>query len=261
MGINGGTSCTNELVSEKIPERKQVNYFIEISPSGEYIVENYILSGGSALMNWYKNNFGACEVQQAEKEKRNVWEIIYGLAGDTPPGNRGMMVVPYFQGANGPYWDMTAKGVIAGLRQEYGRPYFVRGFIEGLAYESRRQMELMESGTKTRVQSVRMYGGSARSDHWNQVFTDVLNRPLHVPDTAETTALGAAISAAVGCGMYTDFRRAAEKMVGIRKSYKPVARNVSRYEKLYTGVYNKLYDQLHDLMREASEIIDNDEDH
>lgn len=256
MGINGGTSCTNEVVSEGVPERKNVNYFIEISPSGEYIVENYIPSGGSALMNWFKNHFGSCEVQQAEKENRNVWEILYGLAGEAPVGNRGMMVVPYFQGAHGPYWDMTAKGVVTGLRQEYGRPYFIRGIIEGLAYESRRQMELMEIGTKTRVRSVRMYGGSARSDYWNQVFSDVLNRPLHVPDTAETTALGAAISAAVACGMYDGFSKAAGNMVGIKKSYEPVLENVSRYEKLYTRVYSKVYDQLHELMTAASAVVD-----
>jgi len=255
MGINGGTSCTNELIAKGVPERKVINYFIELSPSGEYIVENYIPSGGSALMNWYKDHLGYCEMEQADKEKRNVWEIIYGLAGETPVGNRGMMVVPYFQGANGPYWDMTAKGIIVGLRQEYGRPYFIRGFIEGLAYESRRQMELMEEGTSTKVQEIRMYGGSARSDYWNQVFTDALNRPLYVPENTETTALGAAISATVGCGIYDSFTKAASMMVRIKESYNPIPRNVERYNKLYTRVYSKLYDQLNELMKTSSEII------
>jgi xylulokinase len=254
LGVNGGTSCTNELVSRGLPERKEVNYFIEISPSGDYIVENYIPSGGSALMNWYKNNFGYYEVEQAAKQKKGVWDVIYSQAGESPVGNRGMMVIPYFQGANGPYWDLNARGVMFGLHTEYDRSYFVRALMEGLAYESRRQVELMEKGTATQVEQVKMYGGSARSDIWNQIFTDVLNKPLHIPETAETTALGAAISAAVGCGMYDSFKKAVDTMVSIRKTYKPSEKNVKRYDRLYNQVYRQFYDRVQEFMHRISEI-------
>jgi xylulokinase len=259
IGINGGTSCTNELVVKGVPERKNVDYFIEMSPSGEYIVENYIASGGSALMNWYRKNFGQADVELAEKEKRNAWEVIYGLAGQSPVGNRGMMVVPYFQGANGPLWDLHARGVMFGLHTEHGRPQLVRGLMEGLAYESRRQAELMEAGTDTPVQLIKMYGGSARSDFWNQTFCDVFNKPLVVPDTAETTALGAAISAAVGCGMCDDFRKAVHTMVSIRKSYEPIAKNAVRYDKFYTRAYQPFYERVADLMHRVAEINDEEQ--
>jgi sugar (pentulose or hexulose) kinase len=254
IGINGGTSCTNEFVSAGLPKREAVNYFIEISPSGDYIVENYIPSGGSALMNWYKTNFGQYEVNQAAAENKNVWEIIYNEAGESPVGNRGLMIVPYFQGANGPYWDLNARGVIFGLHTEFGRPHMIRGFMEGLAYESRRQAELMEEGTNTKVEKIKMYGGSARSDYWNQIFADVFNKPLHVPETAETTALGAAISAAVGCGMYPGFKKAVNAMVSVRKSYQPIAANVERYERFYREVYVKFYDSIQQHMRTIAEI-------
>jgi sugar (pentulose or hexulose) kinase len=61
-----------------------------------------------------------------------------------------------------------------------------------------------------------MYGGSARKDDWNQIFSDVFNKPRHVPETAETMVLGAAISAAAGCGMYADFKTAVDTMVNIK---------------------------------------------
>jgi xylulokinase len=256
LGINGGTSCTNELVAKGVPERKKVNYFIEINPSGAYIVENYIPSGGSALMNWYKNNFGYFEVSEAEKTNKNIWEVIYNQVGDSPVGNRGMMVVPYFQGANGPYWDLTARGVVFGLHTEYGRPQLLRALMEGLAYESRRQAELMEEGTGTQVEQIKMYGGSARSDYWNQIFTDVFNKTLHLPETAETTALGAAIAAAVGCGMSPDYKKAVDTMVSIRKTYKPVPQNVTRYERFYREVYVKFYDTVQGFMHKIAEIND-----
>ena len=254
IGINGGTSCTNEFVSAGLPKREKVNYFIELSPSGDYIVENYIPSGGSALMNWYKNNFGHFETDLSQKDVRNVWEIIYNQAGGSPVGNRGMMIIPYFQGANGPYWDLNARGVIFGLHTEFGRSHMVRGIMEGLAYESRRQAQLMEEGTNTQVEEIKMYGGSARSDYWNQIFSDVFNKPLHVPETAETTALGAAISAAVGCNMFDDFKQAVTTMVSVKKSYQPIAAHADRYERFYREVYLKYYDSVQQHMRTIAEI-------
>lgn len=256
IGINGGTSCTNEFVARGLPERKHVNYFIELSPSGDYIVENYIPSGGSALMNWYKNNFGYYEVTEAEKNGHHLWELIYNQAEDAPTANRGMMLVPYFQGANGPYWDLNARGCLLGLSTEIGRPQFVRALMEGLAYESRREAELMEAGADTQVELIKMYGGSARNDNWNQIFADVFNKPLQVPNTAETTALGAAISAAVGCDMYDDFNTAVETMISIRKSYEPIPQNAEKYEKFYREVYVKLFDALQQFTTKIAEIND-----
>lgn len=256
IGINGGTSCTNELVVHGLPHRQKADYFIEISPNGEYVVENYIASGGSALMKWYRHNFGHADEARAAREKRNPWEVIYGLAADSPVGNRGMMVVPFFQGANGPFWDLHARGVMLGLHTEQGRAQLVRGLMEGLAYESRRQIELMESGSGTKVQLIKMYGGSARSDYWNQTFCDVLNRPLVVPDTAETTALGAAISAAVGCGMCDSFKSAVKQMIHIRREYKPIARHVRLYDKFYIQVYRDLYARVQDALHRVAAIND-----
>jgi xylulokinase len=248
LAVNGGTSCTNELATKGLPERENVDYFIEISPSGEYLVENYIPSGGSALMNWYKNNFGYWEVSESEKRNINVYEMIYNQAGECEPGNRGLMVMPHFQGANGPYWNLNARGVMFGLSTDNGRAHMVRGIMEGLAYESRNQAELMEKGTDTHIDRIKMYGGSARSDYWNQIFCDVFNKPLHLVETPESTSLGAAIAAAVGCGVFDDYKQCVTEMVKEKKSYTPNERNAEIYNDYYTKVYKKLYDCLQEQM-------------
>jgi xylulokinase len=254
LGINGGTSCTNELLSPALPKRAKADYHIEISPTGNYIVENCIPSGGSALMNWYKQHFGNRELIATERTGRSVWEILHEVADRAPVGNDGMMIVPYFQGANGPYWDQTARGIVFGIRAEHGRAHLLRGLIEGLAYESRRETELMEAGIGMPSTRIAMYGGSARSDLWNQTFADILNRPVSVPETEETTALGAAISAAVACGLHSSFREAVSEMVRIRKHYTPIQSHVQRYERLYREVYVKLYDRLQNLSSLTAEI-------
>ena len=220
LGINGGTSCSAELLCGQLPHRRRPLYFIELSPSGQYIKENCIPSGGSALMNWYRSHFAAPQGTEQIPSELPDWPAVYGLASQAPSGNHGVMLVPYFQGANAPYWDQEARGVIVGLHIGFGKPHLVRAIIEGMAYETRRATELMTTGEGSLVEEIRMYGGSARSEIWNQVFADVFNKPLAVPDTEEATAKGAAICASIACGMYTGFSEAVHGMVKIRASYR-----------------------------------------
>ncbi|BDU38302.1 FGGY-family carbohydrate kinase [Vibrio nigripulchritudo] len=251
IGINGGTSCTNEMLVNNVPSRAKQDYVIEISPSGNYVMENYIPSGGSALMKWYRDHF--C-LNVGKDEACPDWSDVYRSAEQSPVGNMGMMILPYFQGANGPYWDLNARGMAFGLHTEHGQPQVVRGIMEGLAYESRRQGELMEAGANTDIEQIKMYGGSARSDVWNQIFADVFNKTLLIPETSETTALGAAISAAVGCGEYSNCKAAARRMVSIKHGFKPNAKNVDVYNDYYQNVYLHLHDSVKALSKVNAKI-------
>jgi sugar (pentulose or hexulose) kinase len=250
LGINGGTSCSVELVCGRLPDRRTPRYFVEIGPSGDYILENCIPSGGSALMNWYRDRFEAPRGTGAAGTAGPAlppWPEVYGLAAEAPPGNDGVMLVPYFQGVNAPYWDQDARGLLFGMHVGFGKPHLVRAIIEGIAYEARRSAELMSEGSGIAVEEIRMYGGSARSDIWNQAFADVFDRPLAVPDTEEATAKGAAISAAVACGVHADFAGAVRAMVKVRARYAPDRERAARYDRLYRTGYVKLYDRIADL--------------
>ena len=248
LGINGGTSCSSEFVVGALPELIRPDYFIEISPTGEYIVENDVPAGGSFVMNWFRTHFGARDLAVAEREGVDPWDVIYGHLKSTPPGNDGYMIVPYLQGTYGPYWDQNARSVSIGMRTEHGRPHLARALIEGVAYEARREVEMMELSTEASVREIHMYGGSARSDLWNQLFSDMFSKPLVCPETADTTALGAAMCAAVGCGWFGGFSDAVDAMVTLRKRYTPNDENAAIYDRFYNNVYTLLYDRVSDLV-------------
>jgi xylulokinase len=254
LGVNGGTSCSNELLVDQLPDRSRADYFIEISPTGRYIVENDIPSGGSAVMRWYRERFGHADLAEAEKSGRDPWDVIYDALGVTEPGNRGFMIVPYLQGVYGPYWDQNARAVALGIQSDHTRHHLVRGLLEGVAYESRREVELMTSTTGLKVTEIRMYGGSARSGAWNQLFADMFNVQVSVPSTPESTALGAAMCAAVGSGIRKDFVSAAESMVTIRAIYTPDADRAALYHRYYTEVYRELYDAVIGIVGRATRI-------
>ncbi len=255
LAINGGTSCSLEAYVKELKLDPNLNYFIEIGPTGDYLLEDSIWSGGSALMNWFKDNFTREEVEEAKKEGQDVWYKLYNLATQAPPGNNGLMLIPYYSGAASPYWDLRARGVIFGFLLDHGKPHLVRAILEGLAFESRRKKEFMEKGSGVPITRVRMYGGSAKSSTWNQIFADILGVEVSTLETAETTALGAAICAARGGMVYSSFQEAVEAMVCVDKGFLPDPEKKKLYDKLYSEVYSKFYDRVQDLIHTASSIV------
>lgn len=252
MGINGGTSCALEMPTSNLVLDPEAGYFVDFSPAGFYLAENGITSGGAALFDWYRDEF----IPAPEKHQPDIYQKIHGeLIEGTPPGNLGLLLVPYLRGANGPFWDSRARGLLAGLRLDHGRAHLARALLEGLAYEARRIMETMESASGEHVDDIRMYGGSSKSKQWNQTFADVLNRPVRVTALDEPPALGAAIAAGVGVGIYKDMRQAAGAMVQVRQIFEPRPECAGLHERLYGEVYRHLYAALADLMSRASEIV------
>ena len=253
LGINGGTSCALQTPSSQLPIDEAMSYFVDFSPAGYYVAENGITSGTAALTEWFRDGFGYPEVT-AYAGDDDLWNMLYNLAEDAPPGNLGLMLVPYLRGANGPLWNPRARGILLGLMADHDRRHLMRALFEGLAYESRRILESMEAGTGIPIHSVRTYGGASQSDIWNQIFADILGRPVTVTRDPAPVSLGAAISAGYGVGIYPDPISAAERMVKIQKTYEPNQNTRGLYDQLYRDVYVHIYNRLSDLTDAVSHI-------
>jgi sugar (pentulose or hexulose) kinase len=223
-----------------------MSYFVDYSPAGYYVAENGITSGTAALTEWFRDGFETPEVAASSVDDE-IWNLLYNLAAEAPPGNLGLMLVPYLRGANGPLWNPRARGVLLGLMADHDRRHLMRALFEGLAYESRRILESMEAGTGIPIHSVRTYGGASQSDVWNQIFADIIGRPVTVTQSPAPVSLGAAISAGYGIGIYPDPITAAERMVKIRKTYEPDQNTRGLYNQLYQDVYVHIYNRLSDL--------------
>ncbi len=92
------------MYSKLLPLNDSMNYFIEISPQGDYYPENSVSSGSAALMHWLRQNISSMDHAQ------DSWDHFYKLALEVPAGNWGMMLVPYLSGVHAPYWDVDARG-------------------------------------------------------------------------------------------------------------------------------------------------------
>ena len=86
-------------------------------------------------------------------------------------------------------------------------------------------------------------GGGAKSRLWNQIQADVYNKRIETLKCPESTALGAAMFAAIGSGTYSDIHEAIDNMVQVDYCLEPIPENVKRYEELYK-IYTELYEDL-----------------
>ena len=111
----------------------------------------------------------------------------------------------------------------------------------------RHNLEVAEkAGAKAGV--LRAMGGAANSRLWTQIKADVTGKTIEVPSSDTTTALGAAILAGMGTGVYESFAQAVERTVQVRRVHMPNPENKSVYDARYAE-YRSLYERLKPLMK------------
>lgn len=160
-------------------------------------------------------------------------------AQHSPPGSRGLLFLPFLDGAATPHADPRARGAFFGATSTHGRADFVRAVMEGVAYNFRDAFEAF-AALGERATRIRVGGGGARSLLWLRILTDVLATDLDVLAEHDASALGAAVIAAVGAGEHADFERACQAMVRLRGSISPDAARGRHYAEYY-AVYRELY--------------------
>ncbi|MCX7788037.1 MAG: glycerol kinase GlpK [Spirochaetes bacterium] len=118
--------------------------------------------------------------------------------------NNGVYIVPAFAGLGAPYWDMYARGAIFGLTRGANRAHIVRAALESIAYQSRDVLDAIERDSGIKLAELRVDGGASANNFLMQFQADLLGVPVSRPKITETTALGAAYLAGLGCGFWKD---------------------------------------------------------
>ncbi|MGE0667604.1 MAG: glycerol kinase GlpK [Sphingomonadales bacterium] len=116
-------------------------------------------------------------------------------------GNEGVYMVPAFTGLGAPWWDPDARGLITGLTRNSGRAHLARAALEAACYQTHDLLTAMRADYPGPVAAIRVDGGMAANDWLLQFLSDVVAAPVERPHTTETTALGAALLAALGHGL------------------------------------------------------------
>lgn len=200
--------------------------------------------GGGGVLNWFNRELGFYEHKLAEEQGKNPYQVMSQEAASVPAGSEGLMFLPYMAGERSPLWDTKARGVFFGLSYDKGRKHLIRSMMEGVAYSLRHNLETAEEVGAV-AEELNSVGGSANSEVWTQLKSDISNKTIRVPYADQATSLGAAILAGVGVGVYSNFEDAVETTIKIARVHKPDQAKLNIYHdyyQLYIDLYQKLKD-------------------
>lgn len=164
---------------------------------------------------------------------------IEALASTVAPGSNGVIFTPWLNGERTPVDDHTIRGGWHHVSLSNTRADMVRSVYEGVAFNSRWLLEVVEKFAKQPLGTLNFIGGGARSELWCQMHADVLDRVINqMVEPQQANVRGAALLAAVALGRIAVADLGDE--VKIQKTFTPNPENRVRYDALY-DVFKSLY--------------------
>jgi xylulokinase len=216
-----------------------------IDPS-KWIIAGEMETGGGALM-WFRDVFCQDEIRQAKVEGVSAYELLSRKAAQVEPGSDRLLFAPWLSGERAPVLDHYARGAFVGLSMSHTKSHLIRAVMEGVAFHIRWICQSMEE-LGLSIGQVNAIGGGSTSATWTQIISDIIGRDLHiVTNPLEAGAVGAALTVAVGMGVYPDVETL-DSLIGIERVVEPRGDFARRYDGLYAE-YRELYKGLAPIYR------------
>jgi len=201
-------------------------------PAGGYTMEGHASAAASSFR-WLRNTISQYEMTTASVSGIDVYDIMTATASNAPIGAKGTIFLPWLAGAACPHYNDNARGGFIGMTLGSTKAELTRAAMEGICFEMREMLEALNAAGFSGFETLRVTGGAARSDLWNEIQANVYGCAVETVEEPEATALGAAMIATVGAGIYTDLREASENMVHVQKRYEAEAEKVSQYNDVF----------------------------
>lgn len=209
---------------------------------GQWMLEGIGFYSG-LVMRWFRDAFCRFEREEARRAGVDAYVLLERAAAEMPPGSNGIFGV-FSNLMRAERW-VHASPAFIGFDIEdperSGTSACVRCIEESAAYVSRGHLRVIEEITSLTIEEAVFAGGAANGTLWPQILADVLDMPVHIPHVKEATALGTAIYAGVGAGLFTDAQSTAGELVRFERTFEPQADAVTTYKQLYER-WLELYD-------------------
>lgn len=249
--LSYGTTATINTANPRYVELKPLLPPYPAAMPGAYTTE-VIVYRGFWMVSWFKREFGLREAQLAAERRVAPESLFDDLIAQVPPGCQGLTLQPYWSPGFNTRPD--AKGAIIGFGDVHTRAHIYRAILEGLAYALKDGLLTLQRRNRVPVTALRVSGGGSQSDAAMQITADIFDLPAQRPHTYETSALGAAIAAAVGLKLHSDFPTAIGAMTRSRRTFEPMAAHRDLYRALFERVYLRMYRRLAPIYREIQKI-------
>ncbi|HOT05640.1 MAG TPA: FGGY-family carbohydrate kinase [Atribacter sp.] len=216
----------------------------------------YTFLGGTStagsITTWFRNQFAELELEKEKTEGSNAYDRLAKLAAQSPPGAKGLIILPYFEGERTPLNDPRAKGMFFGISLRHTKADIYRAILEGVGYGIRHNLEVMEEeGVKPR--RILATGGGTKNDLWMQIVSDITRVDLSIPKEQIGASYGDAFMAGVGIGLFNNLTEI-DHWVQIGKIVQPDLEASRKYDFNYR-LFRSLYENTKELMHELSDSL------
>lgn len=207
---------------------KALHIYHHILP-GMWITAAGVDFGGGGLK-WFKDLL-----------EHEAYDEIAALAQSSRPGSNGLIFLPYMVGQRSPLWNNNTRGVIFGLNPRTQKQDLTRMFMEGTAFAIRYVWDIFEQ-EGIEVRDIKITGGCTRMEIWPRIIADIIGKPIEISRVKDAAALGTAITAGVGVGLYRDFDEILDRFSS-GENIPPNVNNQQLYDAMY-ALYCRLYSNL-----------------
>jgi xylulokinase len=235
-----GTSAWAGVTTKRKPKFKNGAVCLQSADPEKNLVIGITESAGNNL-EWLINQFYKKELEEVGAE--NIYSLLDKEAAKIPAGSDHLIITPWFLGERCPVSTTTTRSTVFNLSLEHTRGHFVKALSEGIGYNLRWIFENYEKDFKFNIPGFRFIGGGSQNDQWMQTIADITGRTITTTNHPTMAgAIGAAMCAFVGSGLFTDFN-AVNNIVKPVKSFTPNSENKAIYDELfinYKDIYNSL---------------------
>jgi xylulokinase len=217
----------------------------------KWIIAGEMETGGGALM-WFRDALCSQEAEQSRKAGGSTYGMLNDLAASVEPGSESLLFAPWLSGERAPILDHYARGAWVGISLSHTKAHFARALMEGVAFHLRWIIEALERQGLP-VGALNAIGGGSTSQLWTQIISDITGRSLRVvKHPLEAGAMGAALTVAVGLGVYPNVE-AIDDLIEIDHTVEPDSTFQERFDALYCE-YRALYEALAPIFRRIHQI-------
>lgn len=248
IGTSGVVFAHSDKVT--IDKKGRVHTFCCAVPGAWHVMG--VTQGAGLSLKWFRDNFCQDYINRAKLEGKDAYEYINEDVAEIPVGSNRLIYLPYLMGERTPHLDPDCRGVFFGLSAIHTRKDMLRAVMEGVSYSLKDCNDILkEMGVE--VDEMMACGGGGRSPIWRQMLADMYNCKVKIVTAKEGPALGVAILAGVGTGIYESVQAACDKVLKIDKECTPISEHTEKYA-AYHKVYQELYPALKNQYKALQEI-------
>lgn len=174
----GTAAVITVLIDEPILDKKMRIPCFPFVEKNKWVLEAVISTGGASLK-WIRNLLESIFSKQGIYKKKIDYPFLDRLARKSPPGSNGIFFYPHLSGVSSPYWNDKLQGMFKGITLATEIEDMLRAVMEGVAYEIKLNLEVIEDLVGT-IHTLRIFGGGARSELWCDIISNITSKKVEV---------------------------------------------------------------------------------